>query len=45
MEVRKNPCTELEPEEAVKLAGNMQIIRDKMRERTHFYQKELVGLN
>lgn len=42
MEVRKNPCTELEPEEAVKLAGNMQIIRDKMRERTHFYQKELV---
>lgn len=42
MEVRKNPCTELEPEEAVKLADCMKVVRDKMRERTHFYQKELV---
>ena len=42
MEVRKNPCTELEPEEAVKLSDCIRIIRDKMRERTHFYQKELV---
>ena len=42
MEVRKNPCTELEPEEAAKLAGCMSVIQEKMRERTHFYQKELV---
>ena len=42
MEIRKNPCTELEPEETAKLAGSMQVIREKMRERTHFYQKELV---
>ena len=34
--------TELEPEETAKLAGSMQVIREKMRERTHFYQKELV---
>ena len=42
MELRKNPCTELEPEETVKLADCMQFMRNKMRERTHFYQKELV---
>lgn len=42
MEVRKNPCTELESEEAAKLAGCMSVIQEKMRERTHFYQKELV---
>lgn len=42
MELRKNPCTELEPEETVKLADCMQFMRNKMRERTHFYQKELM---
>lgn len=42
MEVRKNPCTELEQEEAEKLESSIHIIRDKMKERTHFYQKELV---
>lgn len=42
MEVRKNPCTELEQEEAEKLESSILIIRDKMKERTHFYQKELV---
>ena len=42
MEFRKNPCTELEPEETATLAGSIQVIREKMRERTHFYQKELV---
>lgn len=42
MEVRKNPCTELEPEETEKLANAMQVIRGKIHERTHFYQKELV---
>mgnify|MGYP005907446449 CR=1 FL=1 len=42
MEVRKNPCTELEPEETQKLEESIGVIQEKMKERTHFYQKELV---
>lgn len=42
MEVRKNPYTELEPEESAKLEDCIQVMRNKMKERTHFYQKELV---
>lgn len=42
MEIRKNPCTELAVEEITKLDGCVQIIREKMKEQTHFYQKELV---
>lgn len=42
MEIRKNPCTELEPEEMAKLRNCLVIIREKMRENTHFFQKELV---
>lgn len=42
MEIRKNPCTELEPKETAKLESCIQIIREKMKERTHFLQKEVV---
>lgn len=42
MEIRKNPCTEFEVEEAAKLNSCIEIIREKMKERTHFFQKELI---
>ena len=42
MEARKNPYTSLEPAEATKLDTCIQILREKMREDTHFFQKELV---
>ena len=42
MEIRKNPCTELEPEETAKLESCIRVIREKMKERTHFFQKEVV---
>ena len=42
MEVRKNPCTQLEPEETQKLVECIQQLRDKTKERTHFFQKELL---
>lgn len=42
MEVRKNPCTSLEPEETQKLLNSIQLMRNKTKERTHFYQKELI---
>lgn len=42
MEIRKNPCTLLEPEEATKLKASIQVIREKMKERTHFFQKEVI---
>lgn len=42
MEIRKNPCTEFEMEEVVKLDNCIEIIREKMKQRTHFFQKELI---
>lgn len=42
MEMRKNPCTMLEPAEAQKLAACIQVLREKIREQTHFFHKELV---
>lgn len=42
MEIRKNPYTELTPEETKKLEMCMQIVREKIRETSHFFHKELV---
>ena len=44
MAIRKNPCIRLEPEEAERLAECFNIIRCKMSEHTHFYQKEMVEI-
>ncbi len=40
MEVRKNPCNKLEPEEINKLDSYVEFMRSKVKDRTHFYQKE-----
>ncbi|MDO4756076.1 MAG: helix-turn-helix transcriptional regulator [Parabacteroides sp.] len=42
MEARKHPYSELTPEETLKLDGCLQIIREKIRETSHVYHKELV---
>lgn len=42
MILRKNPCTELLPEEMQHLERCVQQLRDKMRQRTHAFHKELM---
>ncbi|MBE6300244.1 MAG: helix-turn-helix domain-containing protein [Parabacteroides distasonis] len=42
MEARKHPYTELTSQETVKLDNCMQIIREKIREKSHVFHKELV---
>lgn len=42
MVIRKNPHTELSPEETAHLAHCVQLLRDKMRQRAHAFHKELM---
>lgn len=42
MEIKKNPCTTITSEECAKLEAGIQMMRDKMKERSHFFQKELI---
>lgn len=42
MQIKKNPCTELEPEETAKLNECFDLLRDKIKLRTHFFQKEVM---
>lgn len=45
MTIKKNPCTQLDAKEAAKLVACLDVIRGKMKEHTHFYQKEAVTLS
>ncbi len=45
MAIRKNPCIRLESEETERLVECFNIMRSKMSEHTHFYQKEMVEIS
>lgn len=40
MQIRKNPCAILSPEETEHMGEQFSILRDKTKLRTHFFQKE-----
>lgn len=42
MQFRKNPCTELLPEETKHIAKGFELLREKMRLRTHTFHKEVM---
>lgn len=42
MKIKKNPCTELNPEETAKLNEYFNLMKDKIELRTHFFQKEVM---
>jgi AraC-like DNA-binding protein len=42
MQMKKNPCTVLEPEETAYLDGLIHELRTKVRRRTHFFHREMV---
>ncbi|WP_234347412.1 helix-turn-helix domain-containing protein [Parabacteroides bouchesdurhonensis] len=42
MQIRKNPCSELLPEEARHLEDYIQYVREKTKLRTHLFQKEVI---
>lgn len=42
MEVKKNPCTKLDQAETSKLEACIRIIKDKLKDRTHVYHKEVI---
>lgn len=42
MQIKKNPCTSLEPEETTKLDECFELMREKIKLRTHFFQKEVI---
>lgn len=42
MQIRKNPCTVIEPEEAQVLDDYIQFMRQKIKQRTHIFQKEVL---
>ncbi|MEG1543498.1 MAG: helix-turn-helix transcriptional regulator [Tannerellaceae bacterium] len=42
MQIKKNPCTELEPEEMKLLDDYSLLLREKIKLRTHLYQKEVI---
>lgn len=42
MEVKKNPCTWLEPEETLCLKNYLELLRQKIKLRTHLFHKEVI---
>ena len=42
MEMRKNPCTELEPEEVATLDTWLKNLREKIRDEAHHFQREII---
>ena len=40
MQIRKNPCATISAEETEHISGQFSILREKMKLRTHFFQKE-----
>lgn len=42
MQFKKNPCTVLEPEETAILDNYIELLRDKIKHRSHFFQKEVM---
>lgn len=42
MQIRKNPCATIEPEETLHLNAYFDLLRDKIRLKTHLYQKEVI---
>lgn len=42
MQIRKNPCAIVEPDERVLLDNYIQFLRDKIKLRTHFFQKDVI---
>lgn len=42
MLLRKNPCTKLMPEETIHMEKCIQVLRDKIRMRTHSFHKEVI---
>lgn len=42
MQIKKNPCTALEPEETAKLDEYFLLMKEKIKLRTHFFQKEVL---
>ena len=42
MEMKKNPCTEIDADEMVHLDGYVLMMKKKLRLRTHFFQREVI---
>lgn len=42
MQIKKNPCTSLLPQETAKLDECFELMREKIKLRTHFFQKEVI---
>ncbi|WP_099465029.1 helix-turn-helix domain-containing protein [Parabacteroides provencensis] len=42
MQIRKNPCSDLQPEEAEHLENYIEFVRGKIKLRTHLFQKEVI---
>lgn len=42
MQLRKNPCSELQPDETEHLAKSIELLREKIRLRTHSFHKEVM---
>lgn len=42
MQIRKNPCATIEPEDTCHLNAYFDLLRDKIRLRTHLFQKEVI---
>ena len=42
MQLRKNPCTTFEPQETELVDNYIELLRSKIKNRTHFYQKEVM---
>lgn len=42
MQIRKNPCSVVTPEESQLLDSCMQLLKEKIKQRSHFFQKEVI---
>ena len=42
MQLRKNPCTTFEPQETELVDNYIELLRSKIKNRTHFFQKEVM---
>lgn len=42
MQIRKNPCATIEPEETRQLSAYFDLLREKIRLQTHLFQKEVI---
>ena len=42
MQLRKNPCTTFEPQETELVGNYIELLRSKIKNRTHFFQKEVM---